>query len=184
MKVAKKGVSTVCALKTYALVPFLFAFLFLPLCVNATTVDFYTDGTIQSGDNYSKIKIYNDITVEMHGGYVGEVTGQSTSIFNMYGGAVGSIITTGSANLYNGVIDTVVGFGKVNIYGYDFVWTLGETLPQRGVLTGKWENGTSFSINMRDVLPTDTHVVLHVIPEPTTIILFSLTGLFIVKRNY
>jgi hypothetical protein len=59
MKVAKKGVSTVCALKTYALVPFLFAFLAFPLCVNATTIDFYTDGTIQSGDNSIKSKFLN-----------------------------------------------------------------------------------------------------------------------------
>jgi len=155
----------------------------LPLCANATTTkDFDANGTIQTGDSYDKIKIYNGITVGMYDGYVGEVTGQLTSTFNMYGGSVGSILITGCANIYGGNINTIVGFGEVNIYGYDFVWTLGEIIPQRGVLTGKWEDGTLFSINMRDILPMDTYVVLHEIPEPTTFLVLGL-GYFLIKRR-
>lgn len=154
------------------------------VCVNATTMDFYTDGEIVDGNVFGTVNIWDGVTVDMYGGVVTALNAKSVSTFNMYNGSVSSILCgNGSlAHLYGGNINTIIHGGEVHIYGYDFVWTLGDPIPQRGVLTGKWEDSTPFSINMRDIMPNDPYVVLHEIPEPATLFVLGL-GYFLIKRK-
>ena len=67
----------------------------------------------------------------------------------------------------------------VHIYGYDF-----NNDPYTGSpLTGFWAGGTPFSINLVDsTISTYDQIVFHA-PEPASMILFGLGGLFLRKRK-
>jgi hypothetical protein len=188
MKVTKKGVSTVCAPKTYALVPFLFAFLTLPLCANATTIDFYTDGTIQSGDNYDQVNIWDTAMVNMTGGDVTRwISVFDASTLLLSGGSIQDLQLSysGIAVLTGGNITgtlSTAGTSVVHIYGKNFNFTPNYSNGP-GWITGDWADGSSFSIYYRNYEPfPGTHLFLHEIPEPCTLGLVSL-GVFILRRN-
>jgi len=67
----------------------------LALCVSqarAVDIVFTTDGVIEAGDVYDTVRILNDATVDMTGGYVTDyVTLTDTSTLNLSGGWVNSI---------------------------------------------------------------------------------------------
>jgi hypothetical protein len=80
-------------------------FTFLPLCVNATTIDFYTDGTIQSGDYYNFVTLHDFATVTMTGGIVNGVRAFDTSVFNFQSGTIGTVFQfygSSTANISGG----------------------------------------------------------------------------------
>ncbi len=83
-------------------------FTFLPLCVNATTIDFYTDGTIQSGDYYNFVTLHDFATVTMTGGIVNGVRAFDTSVFNFQSGTIGTVFQfygSSTANISGGAIN-------------------------------------------------------------------------------
>ena len=181
----------------------IFAVLFvLPVCAKATTIDFYTDGTIVDGNVFERVNVWDSATVDMTGGEVSRFYTYLTSTVNFNGGTIsslfvgdnsqlnmseglidGSLNVSGSsiANLTGGQIPfysqgafiSAGGSSIVNIYGYGF------SLDGQ-YLNGYWADGTAFYIWLRGETPS--HVVL--IPEPVSILLFSLAGLFIVKRKH
>jgi len=174
----------------YRLSSVLFAFLFLlPLYAKAmTVVNLYSD-TIVNEDNYNspdfRLVIYDEAKVDMVGGRVEMVTANSSSIFNLYDGTVGVINALGSStiNLYGGTLDS--GFqswestSTINIYGSNFSTTI-----ENGYiyLSGTWADGTDFSFYFYRSLEIPENVILHVVPEPCTLVLMSF-GLFIMRRT-
>ena len=71
--------------------------------------------------------------------------------------------------------------------GYDFIlgnglsWSIdGETIIGVGLLSGKWFNGTSWTI---DITGNNDNAIIKVVPEPATLILFCLGGLLLRKTR-
>jgi hypothetical protein len=107
MKVTKKGVSTVCALKTYALVSFVFAFLFLPLCVQAGYIDIYENAVINNN-------LAENSIVRVHGS--AHITVEATVYVNF------ELLDSSVATVFGGNASyQVFDAGVLNLYGGDFV---------------------------------------------------------------
>ena len=67
----------------------LFLLFLVPTICQATTIDFYTDDTIEAGDIYSVVRTHNDATVDMTGGLIETYLElYDTSTFNAYGGTL------------------------------------------------------------------------------------------------
>jgi hypothetical protein len=71
----------------------LLAILLLPVCANATTIDFYTDGTIVDGNHFDTVNVWNDANVTMTGGWAFYCNLYDSSKFNTYGGDAGVLYT-------------------------------------------------------------------------------------------
>ena len=114
-----------------------------------------------------------------------------SGVLNMFGGSLGSveIYSANAANLYGGTIsDYLLATSTVNIYGYGFEYDPLAGDYRGGQLTGFWGDDTPFSIDLYyddtpggAIIDTYPHIVL--IPEPTTILLLTLGGLILKKRN-
>ncbi|MFA5293872.1 MAG: hypothetical protein WC496_12695 [Phycisphaerae bacterium] len=194
------------------LVGAVFAVLFLlPVCANATPIDvnIYSNATISSGE-YGTVNIYDtppdQTTVTMTNGQIEYCNIFDTSVLNFSGGNVlvfslydtsnifANATTSPGFDLYNDSIAYLHSLGnfinvriydnaKIHIYGTSLQLLIPEGTS--GAVKGYWENGQSFTIALRntgDFNPL-TQVVLHEIPEPSTIFIFGLLSLFIRKRG-
>ena len=88
------------------------------------------------------------------------------------------------------VIDHLMAFNmqRVYIYGMDFVYNPTAGKYDGGQLTGLWESGTPFSLDLRDTWDaahTDTYsnLVLVEVPEPATMMLLAIGGVVRLKRK-
>jgi hypothetical protein len=125
------------------------------------------------GGNIGKLFSYNRSTVNIKGGHVTNAQSYDQSTINISGGTVrvsntgeaGSTINitggtfwniesgSGNLNMSGGLIEglgifAATGDGKINIYGYGFEY---QPMPGQydGRLTGFWQDGTPFSIDLR-----------------------------------
>jgi hypothetical protein len=119
------------------------------------------------------------------------LTSEESSLVNVFGGTLGYMNGYGSPTINvsgGGILDDVAvqsDFdGEINIYGYDFFYDPDGGNWNGGQLTGVWENSKPFSMDFRNVggKTTYDYVVLHVIPEPVTILLLGL-GLVVVRKR-
>jgi hypothetical protein len=138
-----------------------------------------------SATEYSTINLSGDTQIGGLGNY-------DSGITNMYGGTVGSMKVGSSnpVNLHGGVIsDYLKAVSTVNIYGYGFEYDPLAGDYRGGQLTGFWLDDTPFSIDLfgdpggPSSAPIDTYSHIVLIPEPATILLLGLGGLFLRKRN-
>ena len=112
-----------------------------------------------------------DITVSGHseltitGGEINDINCDDYTILNLYGGQIFGSLT---------VVEDPTAW--IHIYGYGF-----NNDPFLGSpLTGFWADDTTFSINLVDsTISTYDQIVFHEIPEPASILLFGLGGLFL-----
>jgi hypothetical protein len=166
----------------------IFAILLLPVCANATTMDFYTDGTITDGNIFDIVNIWDIANVTMTGGWVGNLYTYESSITNIDSGTIHFAIQTYDSsvvNLYSVQSDvsppgpdfTITAFDNsvINIYGYGF-----QQIPS-SFLKGYWITGDEFLIDLR-VPGTESHIVLHEIPEPCTLVFLAVASAFMVQR--
>ena len=122
-------------------------------------IDQYTGGIWEiTTSSYSELNI--------SGGEINDLDSYGESIINLSGGQI-----LGDLTVYN---DT----SWVHIYGYGF-----NNDPFGGSpLTGFWADDTAFSINLVDsTISTYDQIIFHEIPEPATLILFTLGG-FLLRR--
>ncbi len=160
----------------------------LPAICQATLTEWTTgDYEIGFGDTYGAIRIINDVTLTINGGSISDLTTRNNTLTTMFGGTLGALIVYEESivNLRGGSIESIVSQSDqaVHIYGLEFQWTPDEGNPLRGILTGSWEDGSQFSIDLRDCSPSTGEVVLHQIPEPISILLFGMGGLFLRKQK-
>ena len=171
----------------------------LPLCANATTMDFYTDGTIVDGNNFERVNVWNTATVDMTGGRAFYCNLYDSSAFNFYDGDVGAFSTYQSAivnvfaennpaalyineqsqaHLFNGRFfndGMIFDDAELHIYGYNLEYHI--SAPDR--VDGLWPDGRSFEFAIRNssMGTLKDNVFLHEIPEPFTLCLLGLAGL-------
>ena len=169
--------------------------------VQAVDVDFYTDGVIESGDNYEVVNVWNDALVDMSGGYLARLRTHDFSTMNIYDGNVHqgiSSLHSSTVNIYGGILtldyldilyssvlnvyggDLIIGnspgfseSSTVNIYGYGFNYGLNR-------LTGFLSDGSPFIFNE---LPFDKYSHMNLIPEPASVVLLSSGIIFLRKRK-
>ena len=108
-------------------------------------------------------------TIEMTGGSVGSIDLLDLSIMHWSGGSIES---------YAGIHDAAV----LHVYGYGFNYAQGGPWGL-GYLSGYFADDSDFTVLFRGLpesFPPQSSVVLHIVPEPCTFVLFSL-GVFIVR---
>jgi len=126
--------------------------------VIATDIEFRRDGVIQEGDYYDNVYVYGH-TVEMTGGYAGEVYMYDKSTFNMSGGEAGTfemeadsgstvnisggVIAGSSIRVYSGCTFNMSGgrnsgTGEIGCYG----GTINISGGEPGVVMNGWGSGT------------------------------------------
>lgn len=170
---------------------------------------FHSSGEINNGDNWGTVYVHNNNTVvDMWGGYVEDLITEDSSTVNIYGGQItggdgyglekgigvwfsstvnvrgGEICAintsqSGTLNLFGGDIEVLTGNGidgTINIYGTSLSITGNGGVYDGGIVSGAWSDGTVFSIDMYGAYSL---IQLHEIPEPCTIILLGLGGLFV-----
>jgi hypothetical protein len=192
-------------MKTKIIIILASAMLLLSSQVQAIDIDFYHDATIEDGDLYGIVDVYDTppdtTTVDMFGGslitlrakdssivniYDGEIVGSieshNLSTVNIYGGAVTleflGVSDTSTLNIYGGdlLVGNSPGFSEsstVNIYGYDFNYGSNQ-------LTGFLSDGSPFIFNE---LLFDKYSHMNLIPEPASVLLLSLSIIFLRKRK-
>ena len=184
----------------------------LPLCANATTIDFNDNqtGTITYGNVFETVNVWDTATVDMTGGWAYYCNLYDSSTFNFYDGDVGAFSTHQSAtvNIFTDdnpdiyvydqseiyLFDSGNGSsiliwdngGAVHIYGYDFEYEPAGGEQYNGMLSGFWPDGRTLYLLIRltpEPFP-ENNIILHIIPEPTSFLVFGL-GLcgLLRKRN-
>jgi hypothetical protein len=180
----------------------IFAILLLPVCANATTIDFYNNGTITDDDVFDTVNIWDSANVTMTGGDVFWCYTHNTSTFTYYGGygdlsvilmydtsivrnyadwtPTMELYGNSQMHIYNGHIGSSVSIyddAQLHVYGYSLSFTYPE-------INGFWPDGQHFSFYIRNTggeFNPDEQVFLHEIPEPTTLLLFGI-GTFLLRK--
>ncbi len=140
----------------------------------ALTVGAY--GTLNlSGGEIKDMESQNDSIINMTGGSVHYFEMHSRSRFHLYGGQIGTLASDQTPVPPNA--DGVTN--RINIYcraGYNYD-------DSSNLLSGKWWDGTDFSIHLLDIgtYPTYDLIEFHV-PEPGTIVFLGLGSVWLRRR--
>jgi hypothetical protein len=183
-----------------------FALLILLSIRSPLTAEVWTSGhhEIYDGDPYGEVLIYNDVQLDIFGGdlvyvwaydntitnwYDGEMgyfVAHDDSIVDIYGGKV--LITLGAdansvVNLYSSDLIEMVSLwdnSVLNLYAYDVIHHATGGYSDDGWIEGKYIlDDTEFSID----LIKDSFSNINIVPEPSTLLFFSLGGLILRKKR-
>lgn len=172
---------------------------------------FMTGGTIGglSIGDYAVANIYN---TDMLGG-ISNITLHAYCTLNLQGGNVGSIESTDETNIYirGGGIDYLAMHGPSTSYLYGgqigtlasdqpaIMWDWGTPLvwihifcreydydTETRILTGIWEDYSDFNIQLQNIgaYPTYDLIEFHIVPEPVSLILLGLGGIWLKRRSF
>ena len=169
--------------------------------VQAIDVDFYHDATIEDGDVYTNVFVYDTppdtTTLDMYGASVAGFGTYNSSIVNIYGGEVWWGLATynlSTVNIYGGSVKCegliVDNTSTLNIYGGNFssgnapVFSESSTVNIYGygfdydgwTLTGFLQDDSPFIFTELTDL---NYAHINLIPEPATVLLFGLAGLLL-----
>lgn len=179
--------------------------LLMPGQLRALDIDFYSDDTIEDGDVYDIVSIYDTppdyTTVDMFSGSVITLITYDSSIANIYAGEITGSIEThnlSTVNIHGGSVSldflAVEGSSTLNVFGGDFLvgnspmFSESSTVNIYGYgfdydgfeLTGFLSDSSPFT--MREVSQSDyEHITL--IPEPSSLILLALGTLVLRRRK-
>lgn len=169
-----------------------------------TWVYMYNDASADIiGGIIHEFYMYNNAEADITGGHISVVLGQDTSNVNIYAGSDISLLRpndSSTSNVYDGTVDYLfaLGYSNTNIYGgifdeiaaedfssvnlyvENYDWNPTGGARDGGLLTGIWL-GSDESFNI-DLVSEDTINHLNFIPEPTTLFLFGVGGLIVLKR--
>ncbi len=183
---------------------------FLSVAVNAAMDwDIYNDATIEDGDVYGTVNIYDtppdQTLVEMLGGDISTCTINDSALLNYNGGDISVLkqydfsisyidsvdIPTmylygeSQSHIHNGSFGPSIFLyddAKVHIYGYNFDY---DEIASPNLLNGQWENGEDFSIVLRNSFSYNPNqVVLHEVPEPISLLLLGFGSVFLKKIHF
>ena len=157
---------------------------------NSSTVNI-SGGSIM----YSGSEAHDSSTVNITGGSItGYLQVWESSTLNISGGSITgnylAVLGNSITNISGGSVDGLLyahESSTVIFNGYDFelgnglFWDIGgQTILGTGILKGKWFDNTNFEI---DIYTHESAATIMAIPEPATILLLSLGGLFLRKRS-
>jgi hypothetical protein len=159
----------------------------------------YAIATINNTDLPNGIaKLYTGAygTVNIHGGGIGDIEAIDVSVINMTGGSVNYMEMHGPSTSYlsGGQINTMasdlIAFpappsGPPGLNGWiQFFCREYDYDDDTLILTGIWEDYSDFSMQLLNLgtIPTYDQIEFHIVPEPGTIILFGLGGIFLKRR--
>jgi len=167
----------------------------------------YNESTINmTGGFVHTLWSLDSSNVNMSGGWVHELSAYDTGmvnisgdadvvvlaarefgVVNMSGGVVDYVGPTeyGTVNLSGGLVNEFLATydsGIINIYGYDLAKSASGGGWGYGLVTGEWADETIFSIDFGRS-ETYSHVMLHEIPEPSTVVIIITGLLFFRKRQ-
>lgn len=124
---------------------------------------------LQSGVIQDNLQLYDSSEGWVYNGTIlGNLGVHNSSILSLYGGNTDYVLWAD-------------GSSTVNIYGHDLALTSTGGTIGFGQISGWWENQMAFAISL-DSATTYTHLVLHEIPEPSTLLLLGVGGMLIRKR--
>jgi len=153
--------------------------------VQADTV--WTSGhhEIFDGDTYGEVRIYNDVILDIFGGYIGRLETYDITVTDWYDGEMSHLWTYDDSiiNVYGGELFTLYSHedSLINLYAYDVLITDTGGYWNLGQVTGKYfSDNSSFIINLWS---EDTASHINIVPEPTTLILFGIGTLLLRKKQ-
>jgi hypothetical protein len=145
------------------------AVMLLPLSqVKAIDVDFYSDATIEDGDIYNSVRIYDTppahTTVDMLGGLVDQMQTYDSSMLNVTGGEIYSLYAWNDslANISGGSVRSVSTWdhATTNLYDGGSIFSLGAgisgTINMMGGTTEYLHAGGSCTFNLYGGTVTDS----------------------------
>ena len=109
-----------------------------------------------------------------------------SSTVNIFGGSicVAQVGYSATLNLYGGEIDTIWGnFGTspvINVYGIGLQLTNDGGLHGDGTISGNWSDGSEFYVDLYGNAYSE--IILHEIPEPTSLLLVGFGGTLLLKK--
>jgi len=162
------------------------ALMFFGVCtVKADTV--WTSGhhEIYDGDVYGEIWMYNDCTLDIFGGDIGRLATFDMTLTNWHGGSMIELWMNDNsiANIYGGLLNRFDPGenAALNLFAYDVQYH-----PTGGYWNGGWIEGKYCSDDTYfDFDIPGQYAISHIniVPEPTTLMLFGLGGLFLRKKR-
>jgi len=152
---------------------------------NLSIID-YAVATIENTDlpiGITNLSLSGYGSVYIYGGGIDYVEADSFASMNMTGGSLNSAALTGYSNIF-----TISGghFGNLTITNDDcwFHITCYDLIYDGTYLNGKWADYTVFQIELIDQgISTYGQVIYHEIPEPATLLIFAVGGVFLAKRR-
>jgi hypothetical protein len=168
-----------------------------------STVNIY-GGSISDGGLWDGLYAYDRSTVNISGGSIFVLHAWHSSTVNIPGGNIFAldIQSESTVDISGGAIDNLmIQGGKAVLHGYDFQATgfAPPTTPSNGlslipwgpdgdysvvgvgVLTGKWFDGTAWTIPIE--VNTSNAMILLDVPEPAALCLLALGGLTLLRRR-
>jgi len=146
----------------------------------------WTEGyhQINPGDGYGEIGIYNDVTLNIFGGEIHQLAAFDTTYTNWYDGEIVDLWARDDSivNIFGGDLDFLWAAENSNVYlcAYNVVIKSTGGWYDQGYVTGTfYSNDIPFYFD----LSQDSYLHISTIPEPATLFLFSLGGLFLRKKN-
>jgi hypothetical protein len=139
-----------------------------------------------SGGTLGGVMTWDHATANLFdGGSVFSLGAGVSGIINMMGGTTEYLHAGGSCtfNLYGGAVTDSLNawdFATVNIYGYGFDYDPSAGNYNGGQLTGLWFDDTTFTIDLYD---TVTYDHINLVPEPSSLILFALSALLLIRKK-
>lgn len=161
------------------------------------------------GRGESYIEVRSTLPLQEHIGGIGQINLGDTGSMNLYGGEVGTIEVYGnsSVSISAGYVELlyVNGHSAVTVTGGEVgSVTVGMNVSEDAIVTfvcdltslnytyaqeklvgidGRWLDGSSFDIEVKNqgYLPTSDY--LQFVPEPTTLLLMALGGLLLHRRR-
>lgn len=139
-----------------------------------------------NGESY--IEVQNTLPLEQFVGGIYSLFLDDFSSMNYYNGEMGSfnIYDDAEAMFSGGRIDYISSFQDSDLTKHiTFIADLGSINLTGDLLTGDWlGGGGSFSITLQDQAGYDSvYSNINFVPEPATLILFTLGGLLIRRKN-